>query len=123
MRKKKLSRGKNLQKTQVKILKLLVKKDAEYRPVYNEAEQMDYKNLECFQYAKKGQILAEIIKEEDGISGRDVLGGVIFASKGKKPLMPIGKNTQVNKFWLLWLAYSDWGRDRNKQYPFPSYNA
>lgn len=77
------------------VVKLLVKKDAEYKPEYSEDETVDYKNLDYFQMVKKGQILCEIIKETPGIDGKDLYGQVIPAHKGRKPQVPAGKNTSL----------------------------
>lgn len=76
-------------------VKLFVKKDIDYKPDYNENDTVDYKNLDYFQMVKKGQLLCEIFKEKDGINGTNILGEVIPASKGKKPLVPAGKNTSI----------------------------
>jgi uncharacterized protein (DUF342 family) len=79
------------------IVKCLVKKDAEYKPEYSEEETIDYKNVKYFQMVKKGQVLCEIEKEQEGVPGINVLGEAIPASKGKKPLVPQGKNTSLNE--------------------------
>lgn len=79
------------------VVTLLVKKDADYKPEYSEDETVDYKNLEYFQMAKKGQILCEITKETDGIEGKDIYGQPIPAYKGRKPQVPAGKNTSLNE--------------------------
>ncbi|MBU4440304.1 MAG: FapA family protein [Acetobacterium sp.] len=78
-------------------VKLLVKKDDEYKPEYSEEDTIDYKNLSYFQMVKKGQILCEITEETTGLDGTNILGGTIKASKGKKPLVPAGKNTSLNE--------------------------
>lgn len=77
------------------VVKLLVKKDADYKPEYSEDETIDYKNLNYFQMVKKGQILCEITKETPGIDGKDLFGQVIPAHKGRKPQVPAGKNTSL----------------------------
>lgn len=79
------------------VVTLLVKKDADYKPEYSEDETVDYKNLEYFQMAKKGQILCEITKETAGIEGKDIYGQPIPAYKGRKPQVPAGKNTSFNE--------------------------
>lgn len=79
------------------VVTLLVKKDADYKPEYSEDETVDYKNLEYFQMAKKGQILCEITKETAGIEGKDIYGQPIPAYKGRKPQVPAGKNTSLNE--------------------------
>lgn len=78
------------------VVNLLVKKDADYKPEYNEDAIIDYKNLDYFQMVKKGQVLCEITKETLGIEGTDIYGQPIPAFKGKKPLVPAGKNTSLN---------------------------
>jgi len=77
------------------VVKLLVKKDDEYKPEYSEDETVDYKNLDYFQMVKKGQVLCEITKETMGIDGKDLYGQVIPAHKGRKPQVPAGKNTSL----------------------------
>lgn len=77
------------------VVNLLVKKDADYKPEYSEDETIDYKNLDYFQMVKKGQVLCEIIKETQGIEGKDIYGQPIPAHKGRKPLVPAGKNTTL----------------------------
>ena len=76
-----------------------VKKDEDYHPEYNndEDQKIDYKNLNYFQMVKKGQVLCEITKEEDGIDGMDVHGQVISAKKGRAPSVPTGKNTELTQ--------------------------
>ncbi|PKM61047.1 MAG: hypothetical protein CVU99_05205 [Firmicutes bacterium HGW-Firmicutes-4] len=77
------------------VVNLLVKKDADYKPEYSEDETVDYKNLDYFQMVKKGQVLCEITKETVGIDGIDLYGQVIPARKGRKPQIPVGKNTSL----------------------------
>lgn len=77
------------------VVKLLVKKDADYKPEYSEDETIDYKNLNYFQMVKKGQVLCEITKETPGIEGKDIYGQPIPAHKGRKPQIPAGKNTSL----------------------------
>lgn len=78
------------------VVKLLVKKDADYKPEYSEDQTVDYKNLDYFQMVTKGQVLCEITKETSGMDGTDVHGQVIPAHKGRKPIVPAGKNTSLN---------------------------
>lgn len=77
------------------VVKLLVKKDAEYKPEYSEDETVDYKDLDYFQMVNKGQVLCEITKETLGIDGKDLYGQAIPAHKGRKPQVPAGKNTSL----------------------------
>lgn len=75
----------------------LVKRDTEYKPEYTEEDRIDYKSLSYFQIVKKDQVLCEIIKEKEGIDGKDIFGETIPAIPGKKPNVPTGKNTSLNE--------------------------
>lgn len=65
------------------------------KPVLNEYDQADYKNLNLFQIAKKGQILAERIPHTHGTPGTSIYGDPISAKNGKPRPLPVGKNTVV----------------------------
>ncbi|WP_169314691.1 DUF342 domain-containing protein [Acetobacterium woodii] len=88
-------------------VKLLVKKDSEYKPEYAEAKRVDYKDLNYFQMVKKGQVLCEIVKAKDGIAGTNILGEPIPTQKGKKAFVPAGKNTSLNEDETLLIADCD----------------
>lgn len=77
------------------LVKLYVKKDADYKPEYSDDATIDYKNLDYFQMVKKGQVLCEITRETAGLDGKDIHGQVIPAHKGRKPQVPAGKNTTL----------------------------
>ena len=72
-----------------------VKRDSEYHPEYNLEGTIDYKNLDYFQIVKKGQLLAEIEKETEGIEGSNIYGGILPARKGRPAFSPVGKNTSL----------------------------
>ena len=80
-------------------LHYLVKRDSEYTPEYSENEEgkVDYKNLNYFQMVKKDQVLCEIIKEVNGINGRNIFGEEICAKIGKEIVFSIGKNSILNE--------------------------
>ena len=63
------------------------------RPVVNEYDRVDYKNLNLFVLAKKGDILAVRIPQTQGIPGKDVLGREIAAKNGRPVPLPVGKGT------------------------------
>ena len=84
-----------------------VKHDSDYRPEINEEGNIDYKNLSYFQIVKQDQILCEIIKEKEGIPGKNVYGAVLPARPGKRPLNPMGKNTCYNEDETALLAMTD----------------
>lgn len=77
--------------------KLIKKFDmsAKGRPVANEYDQVDYKNLNLCIIARKGQILAERIPHTKGIPGTNIYGDKVPVKNGKPRPMPMGKNTEV----------------------------
>lgn len=77
--------------------KLIKKYDlsAKGRPVANEYDQVDYKNLNLCIIAHKGQMLAERIPHTKGVPGINVYGDKVPAKNGKPRPMPLGKNTEV----------------------------
>lgn len=64
-------------------------------PVVDEHDRADYKNLNLFLRATKGQVLAERIPHTKGIPGTNVFGDKINAKNGKPKPLPNGKNTIV----------------------------
>ena len=65
------------------------------RPVVDEYDKVDYKDLNLFVLAKENQTLAIRIPQTKGTSGRNVLGEVVPAQNGRPCPMPEGKNTKV----------------------------
>jgi len=74
-----------------------VVKDKDYKPEYSEEGIIDYKNVDYFQLAKKGQILCDIIAPGSGTDGVDVFGMAITARKGREPAVPQGENTSLTE--------------------------
>lgn len=70
-----------------------VKRDAEYKPDFGEAETVDYMNLEYFQMAKEKQLLCKVNKPTEGVDGVSVYGHPVRAVDGLPPPSPKGKNT------------------------------
>lgn len=66
-------------------------------PVVDEHDRADYKNLNMFLRAVKGQVLAERIPHTKGIPGTNVYGDRIMAKNGKPKPVPAGKNTIVQE--------------------------
>lgn len=64
-------------------------------PVVDEHDRADYKNLNMFLRANKGQVLAERIPHTKGIPGTNVFGNRIMARNGKPKPVPAGKNTII----------------------------
>ena len=64
-------------------------------PVVDEHDRADYKNLNMFLRAVKGQLLAERIPHTKGVPGTNVYGENIAAKNGKPKPLPNGKNTIV----------------------------
>ena len=65
------------------------------RPVTNAYDQVDYKNLNLFVIAKKGDLLAERVVQTHGTPGTNVFGDEVAAKNGKPKPLPNGKNTVV----------------------------
>ncbi|MCR5176737.1 MAG: FapA family protein [Anaerovibrio sp.] len=65
------------------------------RPVVDEYDRVDYKNLNIFCLARKGQILAERIPHTTGTPGTNVHGNPVRQKPGKPKPLPNGKNTVV----------------------------
>ena len=66
-------------------------------PVVDEHDRADYKNLNMFLRAVKGQVLAERIPHTKGTPGTNVYGDRIMAKNGKPKPVPAGKNTIVQE--------------------------
>ena len=65
------------------------------RPVVDEYDRVDYKNLNLFVLAKKNETLAIRIPQKPGKPGTNIFGDKIPAMNGRPIPMPQGKNTQV----------------------------
>ena len=65
------------------------------RPVANDLDQVDYKNLNLFVLVKKGDLLAERIPHTHGTVGKNIFGKEVAAKPGKPKPLPNGKNTVV----------------------------
>jgi hypothetical protein len=65
------------------------------KPVIDEYDKVDYKDLNLFVLAKENQTLAIRIPQTKGTNGKNVLGGVVPAQNGRPIPMPEGKNTKV----------------------------
>lgn len=57
--------------------------------------RVDYKNLNLFLIAKKGDILAERIPHTLGVPGTNIFGDTIKPKPGKPKPVPAGKNTEI----------------------------
>ena len=65
------------------------------RPVVDEYDKVDYKDLNLFVLAKENQTLAIRIPQTKGTAGMNVLGEVVAAQNGRPCPMPEGKNTRA----------------------------
>ncbi|MCR5447612.1 MAG: FapA family protein [Schwartzia sp.] len=65
------------------------------KPAVNKYDQVDYKNMNLFVLAKKGQVLAERIPHTQGIPGTNIFGDEIRPKPGKPKPVPAGKNTEI----------------------------
>ena len=65
------------------------------RPVMDEYDRVDYKNLNLFVLVKANDTLAIRIPQTKGKPGKDIYGDVVPAQNGRPIPMPNGKNTIV----------------------------
>ena len=65
------------------------------RPVIDEYDRVDYKDLNLFVLVKKNDTLAIRIPQTQGTPGTNVFGEKVPAQNGRPIPMPDGKNTQV----------------------------
>ncbi len=65
------------------------------RPVVDEYDKVDYKDLNLFVLAKENQTLAIRIPQTKGTNGKNVLGEIVPAQNGRPIPMPEGRNTKV----------------------------
>lgn len=57
--------------------------------------RVDYKQLNLFLIAKKGDILAERVPHTLGVPGTNIFGDTIKPKPGKPKPVPVGKNTEI----------------------------
>lgn len=84
-----------------------VKRDEEYKPVFDDEEKIDYKNTSHFQLVSKDQVLCNITKETKGIEGKTVFGDPIPAKDGRKASLKEGKNTFISEDGTQLIAKTD----------------
>ncbi|MBD3879312.1 MAG: DUF342 domain-containing protein [Quinella sp. 1Q5] len=65
------------------------------KPVVDEYDKVDYKDLNLFVLAKENQTLAIRIPQTKGTPGKNILGEPVPAQNGRPCPMPEGKNTKV----------------------------
>lgn len=65
------------------------------KPVMDEYDKVDYKDLNLFVLAKENQTLAIRIPQTKGTPGKNILGEPVPAQNGRPCPMPEGKNTKV----------------------------
>lgn len=65
------------------------------KPVVDEYDKVDYKDLNLFVLAKENQTLAIRIPQTKGTPGKNIMGDVVPAQNGRPVPMPEGKNTKV----------------------------
>ena len=65
------------------------------RPVVDEYDRVDYKNLNLFVLVKENDTLAIRVPQTKGTPGKNVLGESVAAQNGRPIPMPEGKNTKV----------------------------
>ena len=66
------------------------------RPRVDQYDRVDFKDMNLFVLAKKGDLLAVRIPQTEGEAGRDVYGMEVPAKNGKPIPIPQGKNTEIS---------------------------
>jgi uncharacterized protein (DUF342 family) len=86
-----------------------IKKSDEFKPNYggDDAGLVDYKNVDVFQLAQKGQVLCEVTLPTPGTDGMNVFGGAIPARPGRPAPNPRGTNTEWTEDGTALLAMTD----------------
>ena len=65
------------------------------KPVIDEYDKVDYKDMNLFVLAKENQTLAIRIPQTKGTPGKNIFGDTVPAQNGRPIPMPEGKNTKV----------------------------
>lgn len=73
----------------------------------SDADLVDYKNLNWLVHVQENDIICRIIPATSGKSGISVLGKEIACVSGKKPTLPMGKNTQLSEDGTQIVAKTD----------------
>ena len=71
--------------------------DNHIRPTIREDGSVDFFNLNTISHCRKGQVLARIIPEIKGQSGRDIYGVELEARQVKSTLFHFGRNIEVSE--------------------------
>ena len=77
---------------------MIVRKfDAESKGKFKQDKygKVDYKNMNLFLIARKGDVLAERIPHTQGVEGTNIFGDTLKAKPGKPKPVPAGKNTEI----------------------------
>ena len=71
--------------------------DAESKGKFEEDKfgRVDYKNMNLFLIARKGDVIAERIPHTQGVDGTNIFGDTLRAKPGKPKPVPAGKNTEI----------------------------
>ena len=66
------------------------------RPKVDQYDRVDFKNMNLFVLARKGDLLAVRIPQTAGENGMDIYGKEVMAHKGKPIPVPQGNNTEIS---------------------------
>ena len=67
------------------------------KPTINEDGTVDFHKLDLINHVKAGDVVAEIIPEDKGISGMTIMGAVIPPKKVARKIFRYGRNLQVSE--------------------------
>lgn len=74
------------------------------KPKIRDDGTVDFHNLDLIEIVMEGQILVTMIPPKEGITGMNILGKEIVAAKGKKAILPKGKNVKISEDGLQLIA-------------------
>lgn len=66
------------------------------KPKIAEDGSVDFKDYDLIETVKKGQVLITVLPPDDGREGKDIFGKTIPNIKGKKAVLPKGKNIEIS---------------------------
>lgn len=66
------------------------------KPKITEDGSVDFKDYDLIETVKKGQVLVTALPSDDGREGKDIFGKEIQNIKGKKAVLPKGKNIEIS---------------------------
>lgn len=67
------------------------------KPTILEDGRVDFRELNLIESVKKGTVLCTLIPPQNGVDGKNIMGGSLPAINGKPANLPRGKNTEITE--------------------------